>query len=807
LRAPTRLVIAVMACCLVAGVARPAGATAPVSRDQLPSVASSPPNGPRFAPGEVLVRFKQGRAPVQAADVNARSMQALAVRGWKLVRLEANETVGQAIARLQADPAVAEVTANHVYHDLAIPNDSLFGRQWGLQNTGQTINGVAGTAGADISAPSAWNVTTGSDTVIVGVVDSGVAATHPDLAPNVILGSNFVGDRTTSDTHDVLGHGTHVAGIIGAADNDGYGVTGVSPHVTILPLRALDDTGSGYTSDIADAFAYGAAHGAKVISASLGGSDPDPVLAQAIADNPNTLFVVAAGNATSNNDATATYPCNYTSANLICVAASDQKDQLASFSNYGATSVDLAAPGVNIASTFIPDVAGYGGTGYALADSPDGGYTNNADTWAESATTIDPAGKTNCNLSYKLRARLAPNDVLTAETASSSAPDTWSAVDTFGNAAGATTNGIYTSRAVPVSPDGSVFNVRFHLVSDGSGTEDGVYVDNVAVVCGGSTIYGPDLFAGSLTGYTTGGTGNNWATTNVAGKWVYMSGTSMATPFVSGTAALIWAYQPSATAAHVKNVILGSVDPKPAFAGKTVSGGRLNAARALQDVADVTAPTGSVFTGAGIANAFQLSKSFILGWKAVDSGTGVLSYDVRYEGARFNSGFNPWRTWLSGFTGTSATFSSAPGNTFCFQVRARDKALNLSAWSASRCTAFPVNDTALTAGGGWLRLKSSLRYLGTFSYSKTRGASLILKGVQYKHLYLIVTVCPGCGVVQVFRGSKLIGSYSLNASSTSYKHQIPVSRLSSVSGPTTITIKGSTSGLPVEIEGLGVSRL
>jgi hypothetical protein len=147
-----------------------------------------------------------------------------------------------------------------------------------------------------------------------------------------------------------------------------------------------------------------------------------------------------------------------------------------------------------------------------------------------------------------------------------------------------------------------------------------------------------------------------------------------------------------------------------------------------------------------------------------------------------------------------------PGYTFCFQVRARDKALNLSAWSASRCTAFPVNDTSLTAGGGWLRRLSSLRYLSTYSYSKTRGSLLTLTGVQYKHLYRIVTACRGCGAVQVFRGSTLIGTYSLNASSTLYKHQISVSRLSSVSGPTTITIKVSTSGLPVEIEGLGVSR-
>jgi thermitase len=737
-------------------------------------------------------------------------MQALTVRGWKLVRLAANETVDQAISRLRADPAVADVTANHVYHALALPDDSLFGRQWGLQNTGQTINGdwgsIAGTAGADISATSAWNITNGSASVIVGVVDSGVAATHPDLKPNVTSGYNFVAGRTSSDTHDVLGHGTHVAGIVGAAGGDGYGVTGVSPNVKMLPLRALDDTGSGNTSAIAQAFASAASHGAKVVNASLGGSDPDPMLAQAIADSPGTLFVVAAGNSGSNNDASPTYPCNYTLANLICVGASDQNDQLASFSNYGSTSVDLVAPGENIASTYIPDNAGSGGTGYSLADSPGGGYANNADTWAKSSTTIDPGGKTNCNLTYRLRARLAPNDILTAETAPSSTPNTWSVVDTFGNSGGATTNGSFTSRtSAPVSPDGSAFNLRFHLVSDGSGTDDGIYVDNVAVVCGGSTVYGPDAFSSSLAGYTTGGTAN-WGTTNVAGKWVYMSGTSMATPFVSGTAALVWAADPTATVAHVKNVILGSVDVKAAFTGNTVSGGRLNAARALQAASDTTAPSNVHFTGSGIGNAVQLGPSFGLTWTATDAGSGVKSYDVRYERAAYNGAFGPWTTWKSGITTSGATFASRPGNSYCLQVRARDKALNVSAWSSSRCTTFPVNDTSLYASAGWSRLKASNRYLGTDTYTTRLNATLALPKAFFRRIDLVATVCSGCGSVAVYFGSVYYGTFSLNAKSFGTRHLVLVRSSTHMNGPSTVTIKVVTSGKPVMIEGLSLFR-
>src|SRR5438552_3776786 len=158
-----------------AAASAPAGAS-----DELPSVRLPRSSGHHVVPGEVLVRFKQGRAPSRAADVHARSFHALGVRGWELVRLEPDETVDRAIARLRADPSVADVTGNHIYHGLAVPNDSLFGRQWGLQNTGQTISGdagtIAGTAGADIGAPAAWGATTGSASVIVGVVDSGVAA-------------------------------------------------------------------------------------------------------------------------------------------------------------------------------------------------------------------------------------------------------------------------------------------------------------------------------------------------------------------------------------------------------------------------------------------------------------------------------------------------------------------------------------------------------------------------------------------------------------------------------------------------------
>jgi subtilisin family serine protease len=208
------------------------------------------------------------------------------------------------------------------------------------------------------------------------VVDTGIDASHPDLAPNVWTnpgesgggretnGRDDDGNGRIDDVHgwdfvqsdaqpqDGNGHGTHVAGTIAARGNDATGVAGVSWSAALMPLRVLGDDGSGYVSDAVSAYSYAARNGARVVNASLGGDSFSRAERDAIAAAPNTLFVVAAGNDSSNDDVTPAYPCDYDLANVICVAASDRDDTLASFSNYGATNVDLAAPGVDIASAW-----------------------------------------------------------------------------------------------------------------------------------------------------------------------------------------------------------------------------------------------------------------------------------------------------------------------------------------------------------------------------------------------------------------------------------------------------------------------
>lgn len=336
-----------------------------------------------YVPGELVVRYRTGvdaaeRAATRRAS-GARLSVKLPIRRMEKVKLRAGQDVGQGAAAFERRPEVLYAEPNYIYTAYATPNDPGYGQLWGMNNTGQTVNGSAGAAGADIDAAKAWDITTGSTNVTVAVVDSGVEfLDHFDLYTNIWLNpgewpgtgsfdddsNGLVDDLSGWDwvdgdmyPIDLNGHGTHVAGTIGARGNDGFGVVGVNWQVKIMVLRVLDANAQGTTANIVSAFQYAGAKGAKVVNASLGGPGYSQAMRDAIVNSPNTLFVVAAGNGGGdqigdNVDVTPDYPCSLTAANLICVAATDQNDNLTGFSNYGATSVDLAAPGTNILSTY-----------------------------------------------------------------------------------------------------------------------------------------------------------------------------------------------------------------------------------------------------------------------------------------------------------------------------------------------------------------------------------------------------------------------------------------------------------------------
>ncbi len=330
--------------------------------------------------GQLIVGYTPGMKRADADGLHA-AMKAKRLRRFKLieadvVQLPDSTDLDQAIAAYTAQPGVAYAEPNYKRYALATPNDPQFNSLWGFNNTGQT----GGTTNADINAPEAWEFGTGSHEIIVGVIDTGVDYTHEDLAANMWVNdaefygtpdvdddgngivddihgarwTNGDGTVTSGDPMDGQSHGTHCSGTIGAVGNNGIGVAGVNWNVRIMGLKFLDDEGSGYDTDAVSALEYAVEKGAHLTSNSWGSNEFSQALLDAIkaAGEANQLFIAAAGNDYgNNNDDYPMYPAAYPPDNIIAVAASDHNDNMAYFSNYGPTTVDLAAPGVNILST------------------------------------------------------------------------------------------------------------------------------------------------------------------------------------------------------------------------------------------------------------------------------------------------------------------------------------------------------------------------------------------------------------------------------------------------------------------------
>jgi len=312
--------------------------------------------------GELIVRFDADATAAGRLDAreDARTdfRQALPLQGMQLVSVESGQSVASAARALESEPDVLYAEPNVIRHASLVPDDPYFSQLWAMLNSGQSIRGVAGTPDADSDVAEAWDARITGGT-IVAVLDTGVDTTHPDLVANLLPGHDYVGgDDNPADEN---GHGTHVAGTIGADRGNGIGVAGIGDNaVKILPLRVLDANGSGSVSNLIQAYAYAFQHGAKVVNLSLGSGSSSQAEHDAMAAFQTMLFVTAAGNGGADgvgdsNDppGSPTYPCAYVLPNVLCVAASDNRDQLAPFSNYGTVSVDLAAPGVSIASTWM----------------------------------------------------------------------------------------------------------------------------------------------------------------------------------------------------------------------------------------------------------------------------------------------------------------------------------------------------------------------------------------------------------------------------------------------------------------------
>ncbi len=348
-------------------------------------------NGRKVAAGQAIVKFRNPSDEQSVAhvkrDVDADMERKVGRAGARLLRSRSKDTA-TLIRELSARGDVLYAEPNYIISLADVPNDPRFSELWALQNTGYTNSAGAGTPGADVGAVSAWDVSKGSRDNVVAVVDTGIDYTHPDLAANmwsapapftVNIGGQII--RCEAGTHgfnaitktcdpaDEYDHGTHVAGVIGAAGNNGVAGVGVNWTAAVMGIKFIDATGSGTLSDAIDAIefaiqakqALGSGANVRVLSNSWGWNGE---ASQALLDQINhagasdMLFVAGAGNGGADqvgddNDVSPFYPASYDAPNVVAVAATDNKDALASFSNFGANRVHLGAPGVLIYSTIM----------------------------------------------------------------------------------------------------------------------------------------------------------------------------------------------------------------------------------------------------------------------------------------------------------------------------------------------------------------------------------------------------------------------------------------------------------------------
>ncbi len=531
-----------------------------------------------FVEGEVLVTFKPS-ITLNSAD---RALAGHSLSFKKHYRLgkhsglihDDHRTTAQLITDLSSDPTVERVEPNYLRWVNSVPNDNRFTNLWALRNLGQQVNGVAGTAGIDIRFLAAWNLARPTtNPVVVAVIDTGTDYTHPDLTNNMWVnpgeiagngldddGDGYVDDLNGYDFADGLSnpsdsgvHGTHVAGTIAATGNNQLGVIGVNYQAKIMALRVSNDGNSISTSAELEALEYAIMmknRGVNLvaINASYGGGgymESERAAIQAAGD-AGIIFCAAAGNDASDNDSNAFYPANYRLTNMIVVAATDQNDALAGFSNYGASMVDLAAPGVNILSLRPVSQPGkttavqQGATTFEANELAFSGSTTGITATAYYCGIGNPSDfppSVQGNIAVIARGTLLFSDKVANAMA-----------------AGATAVVIYNNVS-------GGFNGTLQYASG--------WIPAVSV----SQTDGLALQAGLPAIVTV------LNKTDPTQVYQYLQGTSMASPHVAGAVAFAAQNFPDETVPQRVQRILANVDPVASLAGKVSTGGRLNLQR------------------------------------------------------------------------------------------------------------------------------------------------------------------------------------------------------------------------------------
>lgn len=618
-------------------------APAALAGQEQPAAPTAPPTPPTvFSNSRVIVEWTAGADHAEKVDARSDAevefQGDLGNRSFQLVEVESGQTATGAIEELRASPGVLLAERDAAIATNSIPNDPEFDQLWGLQNGGLGIDGFPGAVpGADVNAPAAWSRTVGDPAIVVADIDSGYRFEHPDLA-NVawtntaeaggtagvdddgngivddIHGADFIGNNGEAPATDgnptdedliTGGHGVHTAGTIGAEGNNNIGITGVAQDVSIMPLRVcsrfpIQEKSSCLISSVVAAINYAKAKGARVANMSLGGNNGFQSEVNAIAEAKETLFVISAGNDGSDNDGGGAapqghhFPCDYTPQtqasppvsgaidNIICVAATNQADGLAGFSDWGATSVDLGAPGTETLSAYPyttpfedtftvddfntrwPATGANGGfertnesplTSFGMTDVTDAPAANSVRETTSTAVSLPANGGCRLNQTRRVvlgggshyRYSVLLNGVEQGEAVSEPASTSVPGLDRR-----------FLLLPAAFKAGGNV-QVRFRFTTGPSPTAgDGVWLDDLSIVCAQAV--------------------------GQASSYGFLQGTSMAAPHVTGAAGLLFSLEPLATVTEVKNALLAGVDAVPSLTGKTTSGGRLDVSKAMDSL-------------------------------------------------------------------------------------------------------------------------------------------------------------------------------------------------------------------------------
>jgi subtilisin family serine protease len=627
--------------------------TAPVNPPNAQSIQSQIPkrvivkdkNGNEYVEGEVIIKYKSKVSTNRVSNVigisNIHEIHEFKVLSTvmkkSLVKVHSKTFSTQdLINEYVNDPDVEYVQPNYIYHPYKTPNDPKFNLLWGQHNTGQSVNGHSGMPDADMDAPEAWNKGTGKNDVVIAVIDTGVDYLHEDLAANMWVNTHEIpgngidddqngyvddiyGINTTDDPGapgdpmDVPlyggGHGTHVAGTIAGVGNNGKGVVGVSWNSKIMAIKYLGRLG-GATSWAIKSLEYIIGQkqkGVNIVASnnSWGGGTFDQGLHDAIkaSNDVGILFIAAAGNDHNDNDAKPSYPASYDLPGILAVAATNQNDELASFSNYGKTKVDLAAPGTNIYSTIpreyqpkngdisFDDFEGNSNTGWFKNDNGSWNRSDDQEVFGQEGFPPPPS----------------PSHFLSDSPGANYAPDVneyiGKCVDLSAEKGHQVFLGFSSAEYIRMGDHGYLLMTgdqqNWYIMSDFEGKAEPWEYNFTAQV--------PDsfktanfCFAFDLVSSQSSSGAPGWLIDNVGigtkltDAYGFKDGTSMATPQVAGAAALISSVCGNKGTQGLKSILMNSVDTKASLSGKVLTGGRLNVNKAIQSCS--SSPSAFVMT-------------------------------------------------------------------------------------------------------------------------------------------------------------------------------------------------------------------